>query len=186
MGKADSIKANSNGALTRINVVLTRVLESLAILAMGILVMDVVWGVVTRYLMGAQAEWTEELARFLLIWVALLGGALAFRQREHLGIDFLVGSMTADVNQNMRRFKQVIICLTAALVFLYGGSRVVFDALAAEQTTPALGWKMGYVYSCVPIAGVFILMFAMEELFSVGDNDIVGKEKKAILTEETP
>lgn len=151
--------------LVRINAVLIRVLEVLAILAMGILVLDVVWGVVTRYVLGEQAKWTEELARFLLIWVSMLGGALAFRRREHLGIDFLVGSMHADVGRGMRLLKQGIVCFAASAVFLYGGFRIVFDALAAEQTTPALGWKMGYVYSAVPLAGIFILLFALEEMF---------------------
>lgn len=153
-------------ALGRINTTLIRVLELLAILAMSVLVLDVVWGVVTRYVLGEQAKWTEELARFLLIWVSMLGGALAFRRREHLGIDFLIGSMHKDVRSGMQRLKQGIVCFAAASVFLYGGLRVVADALAAQQTTPALGWKMGLVYAAVPLAGAFILLFALEEMFT--------------------
>ena len=159
--------------LTRTNAVLAQVLGALAILAMGFLVLDVVWGVATRYIWGEQATWTEELARFLLIWVSMLGGALAFRQRDHLGIDFLVGLMESDVNRGMQYFKHGIVCLTTILVFLYGGLQVVFGTLATEQTTPALGWKMGYVYAAVPIAGVFILLFAMEEMFSVGSKQSI-------------
>lgn len=151
-------------ALTRINGILIHVLELLATIAIGILVIDVVWGVGTRYLLGEQAKWTEELARFLLIWVSMLGGALAFRRREHLGIDFLVGSMHPDVSDRLRLLKHGVVCFAAISVFLYGGFRIVFDALIAEQTTPALGWKMGYVYSAVPLAGVFILLFALEEM----------------------
>ncbi len=150
--------------LASLNAVLIRVLEVLAILAIGILVVDVVWGVGTRHLLGAQAEWTEELARFLLIWVSMLGGALAFRRREHLGIDFFIGSLHDDARGGMRLLKFGIVCFGAASVFLYGGVRIVSDALIAEQTTPALGWKMGYVYAAVPLAGVFILLFALEEM----------------------
>lgn len=154
------------GQLSRINAILVRILEWLAIAAIAILVLDVVWGVATRYAPGGQAKWTEELARFLLIWVSMLGGALAFRRREHLGIDFLVGLMHTDVHRGMRMLKYGIVCLTAVAVFLYGGMRIVFDALAAEQTTPALGWKMGYVYAAIPLAGIFILFFALEEMFA--------------------
>ncbi len=150
--------------LGRLNAVLVRVLEVLAVIAISTLVLDVVWGVVTRYIVGEQAKWTEELARFLLIWVSMLGGALAFRRREHLGIDFLVGLMHRDTRNGMRWLKFGLVCLTTVLVFLYGGTRIVFDAFAAEQTTPALGWKMGYVYVAVPLAGVFILLFALEEM----------------------
>lgn len=153
-------------ALRPVNAILIRVLEFLAIVAAAALVLDVVWGVVTRAMPGGQAKWTEELARFLLIWVSMLGGALAFRRREHLGIDFLVTSMHSDVGSGLRAFKQGIVCLTAAAVFLYGGVQIVADALISQQTTPALGWKMGYVYAAVPLAGIFILLFSLEEMFS--------------------
>ena len=166
---ASRISAETSGApgtLGRINTILSRVLEVLAILAMGILVLDVTWGVVTRYLLGEQAKWTEELARFLLIWVSMLGGALAYRQREHLGIDFFVDSLHPDTGHGMRLLKQSVVCFAAAAVFLYGGIRIVSDAMATGQTTPALGWKMGYVYAAVPLAGAFILLFALEEMFT--------------------
>ena len=153
-------------ALRPVNAILIRVLEFLAIVAAAALVLDVVWGVVTRAMPGGQAKWTEELARFLLIWVSMLGGALAFRRREHLGFDFLVTSMHSDVGSGLRAFKQGIVCLTAAAVFLYGGVQIVADALISQQTTPALGWKMGYVYAAVPLAGIFILLFSLEEMFS--------------------
>jgi TRAP-type C4-dicarboxylate transport system permease small subunit len=83
-----------------------------------------------------------------------------------LGIDFLVTSMHSDVGSGLRAFKQGIVCLTAAAVFLYGGVQIVADALISQQTTPALGWKMGYVYAAVPLAGIFILLFSLEEMFS--------------------
>ncbi|MDA8563362.1 TRAP transporter small permease [Mariniblastus sp.] len=153
-------------ALGPINTLLMRTLEILAIIAAAALVLDVVWGVVTRAMPGGQAKWTEELARFLLIWVSMLGGALAFRRREHLGIDFLVTSMHSDVGRSLHVLKHGIVCVAAAAVFLYGGVRIVSDALIAQQTTPALGWKMGYVYAAVPLAGAFILLFSLEEMFS--------------------
>lgn len=152
--------------IAKVNAILVRVLEGIAIFAIAVLVLDVVWGVATRYLLGEQAKWTEELARFLLIWVSMLGGALAFRRREHLGIDILVGAMHPDVGDGLRVLKHLIVCFAAVAVLLYGGWRIVFDAFAAEQMTPALGWKMGYVYAAVPLAGVFVLLFALEELFT--------------------
>ena len=169
--------------LKPINALLIRALEILAVIAAAALVLDVVWGVVTRAMPGGQAKWTEELARFLLIWVSMLGGALAFRRREHLGIDFLVTSMHSDVNQGLQVLKQGIVCVTAAAVFLYGGFRIVSDALIAQQTTPALGWKMGYVYAAVPLAGVFILLFSLEEMLSPTLVDSNLDDKAAAINE---
>ena len=136
----------------------------LAIAVIAILVLDVVWGVATRYLLGEQAKWSEELARFLLIWVSMLGGALAFRNKEHLGIDFLVAKFDDETRLGMRLFKEAIVCLAALGIFVIGGYQLVSDAMVLGQTTPALGWMMGYVYLCVPISGIFIMMFSLEDM----------------------
>ena len=66
-------------SVSKITRVLSTCLQWLLIAAMTLLVVDVVWGVLTRYVGGEQASWTEELARFLLIWVSLLGGSLPKR-----------------------------------------------------------------------------------------------------------
>ncbi len=70
---------------------LTRMLEILLIIAVALLVLDVVWGVFSRYIMGEQTKWTEELARFLLVWVSLLGGAVAVGTQGALGVAYFVG-----------------------------------------------------------------------------------------------
>lgn len=143
---------------------MTSSLQTALIVAVALLVFDVVWGVFTRYVMGEQAKWTEELARFLLIWVTLLGGAVAFGTKGHLGVDFFVGKFHPDAQKLMAAVCQLIIFFFAASIFVYGGSRIVVDALAMEQTTPALGWKMGHVYLALPIAGVFMVIYTIENL----------------------
>ena len=57
--------------------------------------------------------------------------------------------------------------LFAMTIFLYGGGRMVIDALVMEQTTPALGWKMGYIYLALPISGFFIVLFTIENLIAL-------------------
>lgn len=146
---------------------MTAVLNWALIIAVALLVLDVVWGVFTRYALGEQAKWTEELARFLLIWVALLGGAVAFGTKGHLGVDYFVGKLHSDSRKLMACVAQVIVLLFAATVFVYGGWRVVCDALAMEQMTPALGLKMGHVYLALPIAGVFMVIYTIENLVEI-------------------
>ncbi|MEI6890572.1 MAG: TRAP transporter small permease [Pontiella sp.] len=143
---------------------LTLLLNWALIAAVTLLVFDVCWGVFTRFVMGEQAKWTEELARFLLVWVTLLGGAVAFGTKGHLGVDYFVGKFDSDVQRLMSIVVHVIVLFFAGAIFIYGGGRVVFDALAMEQVTPALGWKMGYVYLALPIAGIFMTIYTVENL----------------------
>jgi TRAP-type C4-dicarboxylate transport system permease small subunit len=143
---------------------MTTALDVVLIIAVLLLVIDVVWGVFTRYVMGEQAKWTEELARFLLVWVSLLGGAVAFGIKGHLGVDYFVGKFDPDVRKLMALFAHLVVLFFAAAIFVYGGGRVVSDALAMEQMTPALGLKMGHVYLALPISGLFMVLFTIENL----------------------
>jgi TRAP-type C4-dicarboxylate transport system permease small subunit len=146
---------------------LAQLLNVAAVVVMSVLVLDVVWGVVTRYLVGDQAKWTEELARFLLIWVSLLGGAIAYRGKEHLGIDFVVTKFDPSVRKGVALFTECLVCFVAVAVLIFGGVQLVRDALVLEQMTPALGWKMGHVYFVIPIVGVFMLLFSIESILTM-------------------
>lgn len=150
--------------LDRLDTGLTRSLELFIVVAMTLLVLDVVWGVFTRYALGEQAKWTEELARFLLVWVAMLGAAVAFGRKAHLGVDLFVESLHPDARRPMTVIAHLVVLLFAAMVFLVGGWRVVSSTLALGQATPALGWKMGFVYLVLPISGLCMTVYSVRRL----------------------
>jgi TRAP-type C4-dicarboxylate transport system permease small subunit len=151
----------------KLNKGLIKVLELAVILVTGILVVDVVWGVFTRYVLGHQSPWTEELARMLLIWVSLLGASIGFIRKSHLGVDYFVGKL----NQKWQSIGQLVvytlITLFAAVVLIYGGSRLVSSVLQNGQPSAALKIQWGYVYLAVPISGFFIVVFSIEMILEV-------------------
>ncbi len=153
-------------ALRGLRDALTRGLEWLIIATMALLVVDVVWGVFSRYALGEQTKWTEELARFLLVWVALLGGALAFRTKAHLGVDYFVNLLHPDARRVTAVVADLLVLFFAGAVLLLGGTSVVREALSLEQTTPALGWKMGYVYLALPISGFFVVLYTVDSVMA--------------------
>ena len=163
---------------------LTRILEFALIVAVAALVGSVVWGVMTRasgdfvvkfsgglttgiwaWLPTGQAQWTEELAKFLLIWVSLLGGAVAFGRHSHLGVDYFVGKLDKSASQWSQMLVHAVVLFFAIAVLVVGGMRVVSNTLAMEQTTPVLGWRMGHVYLALPIAGAFVILYTLESAF---------------------
>ena len=167
--------------LNKIKFEMTRVLEYVLIFAVFALVASVVWGVFTRaaggwvvslsggsetgiwaFLPTGQAKWTEELSRFLLIWVSLLGGAVAFGRHGHLGVDYFVGKLHRDVRLVSAMVVHAVVLFFAIAVLIIGGIKVVSIAFTMEQMTPALNWKMGYVYLALPISGVFVVLYTLE------------------------
>jgi TRAP-type C4-dicarboxylate transport system permease small subunit len=139
-------------------------LEVLLVVGMAILVVDVLWGVFSRYALGEQTRWTEELAVYLLVWISLLGAALTFREKGHLGVDYFVGKLEPSARRLSAIFVEVIVFAFSAFALVHGGWNLVIKTLASGQVLPALNLPMGYVYSVVPISGVVVCLFAIEHL----------------------
>jgi len=141
--------------------VLDRILEVLVMAVVAVLVLDVLWQVFTRFVLNDPSTWTEELARFMLIWVSLLGAAVALGRGAHLGIDYFVGKMPKSVQRRIEIFVFGCIALFSLLVMFLGGCELVRSNLALGQASPALGVKMGYVYLAIPISGFFLTLYAV-------------------------
>ena len=138
-------------------------LERLVILTVAILVLDVLWGIFSRVL-GSPSRWTEELATYLLVWVALLGAAVAFDRQEHLGVDYFVKKLDAQSQRLLAIVGQLVVLGFATAAMVYGGFVLVLDTLDSGQLTPALQIKMGYVYLAVLISGVFTVLSCLERI----------------------
>ena len=143
-----------------------RLLELLTIALFAALVLDVLWGVVSRYWPGIPpSDWTEELGIYLMVWVSLLGSALTYREHGHLGVDVLVSRFDPAAQRWTAVLVELCVLLFAGLALCYGGYALVRDTLSANQLTPVLQWKTGYFYAVVPISGIFFVGFALEHLF---------------------
>ena len=141
---------------------LIRLLEMLVIIIMGVLVVDVIWQVFTRFVMNSPSSWTEELAIMLLIWVSLLGASVGFQRFSHLGVDYFANKLSSRSRVINDFAVFLLIAFFAGYVMVYGGYRIVSMTLLFEQRSAALGIKMGYVYLALPISGLFIVMFSVE------------------------
>ena len=141
------------------------ILKSVLAVLMAVMVVDVLWGVFTRYVMGAQSPWTEELARFLLIWIGILGAAFASGKRMHLAIDILPTALEGTRKRLLENGINVIILLFAVAVLLIGGSRLVFITSKLGQVSTSLDLPLAVVYAIVPISGLFIVIYKLLDLF---------------------
>lgn len=161
------------GFIIEFKKMLVKSLEFVVIVAMGTLLLDVLWGVFSRYVIGKQGKWTEELAIILMVWVSLLGASVAFGAKAHLGVDYFIGKLDLEA----RRFNEIVVNLIiigfAAAVMIYGGYVLVTETLASGQTLPAMGIKKGYVYMAVPVSGIFIIIFCLEAIAEI----ITGKPR---------
>lgn len=141
-----------------------RILENFLAFLLSLMTLDVLWGVFTRYVMGAQASWSEELARFLLIWIGILGAAWASGKHMHLAIDLYPMSLTAERRQRLYLFINILIIIFVVVVLVVGGSRLVYVTSTLGQTSAALQVPLSFVYSIVPISGLVIIYYKIYDI----------------------
>lgn len=147
---------------------LVKSLEIFLIGAFIVLVLDVLWGVFSRYVIGHQSQWTEQLAVNLIIWVSLLGATLTYEEKGHLGVDYFVGKLHPDAQRYAAAFVELVVLFFSAYALCYGGWYLVSATLEAGQVNQML-WdvKVGYIYSVVPISGIFFILFGVEHLWEI-------------------
>jgi TRAP-type C4-dicarboxylate transport system permease small subunit len=131
---------------------------------MVLMTVDVLWGVLTRYALGSQASWSEELARFLLIWIGILGAAYASGQNMHLAIDLLMPKLEPAGQQKLKVFISSLIILFALTVMVIGGIRLMYITQVLGQLSPALRIPIWMVYSVVPISGLLVIYYKIHDL----------------------
>lgn len=130
------------------------------VILMGVLVVDVVWQVATRYLLGSASSFTEEIARFLLIWIGLLGSAYAYRKNLHLAFDYLAQKLHRNVLRKLEIVIHLLIALFSILVLVMGGGYLVQLTWELNQVSAAMQIKLAYIYSVLPISGVLIVIYS--------------------------
>lgn len=140
------------------------VLGWVLVVLMGASVLNVLWQVFSRYVLRHPSSTTEELARFLLIWVGLLGAAYAAGKNQHLAIDLLPTHLSGRRKAALQVVIELAILVFAVAIMLYGGTKLVLLQLKLGQTSAALGVKLGHVYLAIPISGAVMTLYALMNL----------------------
>ncbi|SIO92841.1 TRAP transporter small permease [Vibrio spartinae] len=141
--------------------VINRGLSMFCIGLSSVLVICVVWQVFSRYVLNTPSTTTDELARFLFIWVGLMGAAYTLGQKRHLAIELLeqiLENKPAKLSI-LRLVVNVISLLFASVIMVYGGGKLMLHVLETGQISPSLSLQMGYVYAAIPLSGMFMLIY---------------------------
>ena len=141
---------------------LRRAIQLVIIVMFGVLIAAVFYQVAGRYVFNAPPSWSEELARFLQVWIALLASALCVHQSMHLGVDYLLYA----VPPRGRAILEVVVNLLVSgflLLLLVQGIRLL--DVAAVQSSPAMGINMWYAYLAIPV-GAFLML--LESVLKLG------------------
>lgn len=111
--------------------------------------------VVGRYVFAVSAPWAEEVARYLMIWCALLAAGLALREGAHIAVETLPDALPRRLGQALRALVVLIVAAFLALLVWLG---LEYADFARMQRTPVLRLSMGMVYLAVPTGAALCLL----------------------------
>lgn len=113
--------------------------------------------VICRFILKSSLPWSEELCRYLLVWVSFLGGAYGVKTGAHLGVE----AVTLIMPEKMRKVVEVLMLVLGIVlccVILYYGIDIVKTQFRRIQYSPAMHMPMAYAYLAIPVGMVFFIL----------------------------
>lgn len=141
-----------------------KTLEILLIVIMSVMVLNVLWQVFSRYVLNSPSSFTDELARYLMIWVGVLGAAYVSGRNMHVAIDVLPKRIGGKTQKQLEQVVRVAIILFCFFGMVLGGSRLVYITYLLGQYSPALQLPLAFVYMVIPASGLVIMYYKISDI----------------------
>ncbi len=143
--------------MDRLREYVNRVIFIVSSLLLTVMVATVAWQVTSRYVFNSPSIFTDELARFLLMWIGMLGTTYAFGSKAHLSMDYLHTFLKADTVKIIKIILPILSIVFMGFVMVWGGTLLTLNTM--KQLSPVLYVPMGAVYSILPITGVINILY---------------------------
>lgn len=153
---------------------LTKIATTVGFAALFVCVMmQIIW----RYILEIPLLWSEEAARYLLVWISLLAVAIAFRNDTHIRLDFFIAKCPDPVRHAVWILFNVLTLAFLALLVIYG----IPNALLGKNTFSA-GLSASFSgtftlflpYLSVPVAAGIMILNLLDYIFHNFGNKEVG------------
>ena len=148
---------------TKIAALLYRLTSIIAIVALIAMTLIVCANIFARSVYNASFSWSEEVARFLMIWAALCGAAMAVRRGAHFRMD-----LSTQFGVSLKWLAQLPACAAVGIGMLLFWQGLILVELASMQLATATQIPMSVPYLCLPISGFLMMIFGIEALLGLG------------------
>lgn len=141
-----------------------KILANFLVIIMTIMVINVLWQVASRFILGSPSSFTDELARYLMIWIGILGAAYVSGRNMHVAIDVLPRRFKKPTQKRLMLIVRILIILFCLVAMVIGGSRLVYITYVLGQNSPALQVPLAVVYVVIPISGILIIYYKISDI----------------------
>ncbi|MDI3480404.1 MAG: TRAP-type transport system small permease protein [Tepidanaerobacteraceae bacterium] len=159
--------------MTAIRKYLIKLEEYLLVLLIGAMTVVTFAQVFFRFVLNSPLAWSEELARYLFVWITFIGASVALHRWGHFQVDIVVNLFPDNIKKIIESAIYVLIMLFASIIVYYG---FVLTQYTSVQLSPALQLNMAVPYFALPLSGLLIFFHTLER-FLFNDNGGKGEEK---------
>ena len=117
--------------------------------------------VFSRYALNHSLFWSEELARYLLVWLTFLGSSVAYYRKVHPGIDIIYGRLPAPVQKTAAIVVHLVSMLLFGVMIFYG---LKFAYFVRAQISPSLYLPKWIIFSVFPVSGLILTLHSFTVL----------------------
>ncbi len=147
--------------------IIDKILGNVLVIIMGVMVINVLWQVFTRFIIGVPSSFTDELARYLMIWLGILGAAFVSGRNMHVAIDVLALKSSNKTQKKLKLFVYSLIIVFVLFVLVVGGFRLVYITYTLNQYSPALQLPLAVVYFVIPLSGALIIYYKISDILNI-------------------
>lgn len=140
---------------------LLRGLETVAAASLGVISILVVYQVVARYVFGSPPSWTEELARYLQVWLVMLASPVCLARGMHLAVDYISPRLPSGPRRGLRILVATLVGIFSLLLTVYGFQLL---RVASIQVSPALQISMVWAYLVIPVSGALMTLVSVRSI----------------------
>jgi TRAP-type C4-dicarboxylate transport system permease small subunit len=138
--------------------------QAVTAIALVIALISMAAQIISRYVIGSSLVWSEELARYALIWSAMVGSAVAYREGNHIGITLLVDLCPEVIRKLVFRLVHAMVLLFAGIVAWHGWFLALRN-FERHQLSAALQIDIAWAYMAIPVGAGLIMMAAVGALW---------------------
>lgn len=118
--------------------------------------------VFARLIPGVESPyWTEEAARFVLVWTIMIGSMVALRRGSHFTVD-LLPALPGRAGRVLDAIAHVVVFAFGAFFLWFG---IDFALFGRYQTSEIADWPLWIIYAAWPVAGGVWCLFSLEALW---------------------
>jgi TRAP-type C4-dicarboxylate transport system permease small subunit len=148
--------------LPKISLWMRRLMLAVIFVLGGAMFVVVLAQVVFRYVLSHPLPWSEELARYLMVWVACLAASEAYARGNHVGVTLIVNAVRPRLRKIMILIIHLAVCVLMGVVVYQG---FALSLMVGDQLSPAMELSMTWPYMAVPVGAVFIFIQAAALFF---------------------